>query len=105
MKKEAGITILVVPYDGPTRVETIPNTLEGLQAPVEGRIEVFPVGIAGAVGLCNDEGLNEGLPFSRYVPELGHPICGTFLVVRDAGPEFGSLSEAQIKTARELFDA
>lgn len=105
MKKEANITVLVVPHDGPTRVETIPNQLASLQKQVEGYIEVFPVGVAGAVGLCNEEGLLLRLPLSRVVPALGHPVFGSFIVVGDVPPEFGSLSEEQIALAREVLGA
>ena len=103
MKKENEIKILVVPHDGPTRVETIPNTLAELQKQVEGYIEVFPVGVAGAVGICNEEGLLLRLPLSCVVPALGHPVCGTFVVVGDVPPEFGSLSDEQIAQTREVL--
>ena len=102
-KKEAKITVLVVPPFGAARVETIENTLAELQAHVGGNIEPFPVGVADALGLCNEEGLLMRLPLGPNVPALGHPVCGTFLVVGDAGEEFGSLNADQIASARELF--
>lgn len=104
-KQEANITILVVPHDGPMRVETIPNELAVMQKLVEGYIEVFPVGVAGAVGLCNEEGIMLRLPLSRVVPALGHPVFGSFIVVGDVPPEFGSLSDEQIAQAREVLGA
>lgn len=99
-KKEAKIKVLVVPPFGAAHVETIENSLAELQAHVGGYIEAFPVGVAGALGLCNEEGLLLRLPLGPIVPALGHPVCGTFLVVGDAGEEFGSLSDAQIDTTR-----
>ena len=99
-KKETQITVLVVPPFGAARVETIENTLAELQAHVGGNIEVFPIGVAGAIGICNEEGILMRLPLGPLVPALGHPVCGTFLVVGDAGAEFGSLSNAQIDTTR-----
>lgn len=102
-KKEANIEVVIVPSAGPLRVETIENTLATLQKQVGGYIEVFPVGVAGAIGICNEEGLLRGLPLGPFVPALGHPICGDFLVVRDVGAEFGSLKADQISLARQLF--
>ena len=102
-KKEAKITVLVVPPFGAASVETIENTLAELQAHVGGYIEPFPVGVAGALGLCNEEGILMRLPLGPVVPALGHPVCGTFVVVGDAGAEFGSLNADQIASARELF--
>ena len=102
-KKEAKIEVVIVPNDGPLRVETIENTLANLQKQVGGYIEAFPVGVAGALGLCNEEGLLMRLPLGPNVPALGHPVCGTFVVVGDAGEEFGSLNAEQIASARALF--
>ena len=102
-KKETNIEIVIVPSAGPLRVETIENTLANLQKQVGGYIEVFPVGVAGAIGICNEEGLLRGLPLGPLVPALGHPICGDFLIVRDAGAEFGSLKADQITLSRALF--
>lgn len=102
-KKEAKIKVLVVPPFGAPHVETIDNTLAELQAHVGGYIEPFPVGVAGALGLCNEEGLLMRLPLGPVVPALGHPVCGAFVVVGDAGEEFGSLNADQITRARQLF--
>ena len=101
--KEAKITVLIVPPFGAASIETIENTLAELQAHVGGYIEAFPVGVEGALGLCNEEGLLMRLPLGPVVPALGHPVCGTFLVVGDAGEEFGSLNAEQIASARALF--
>ena len=102
-KKEAKITVLIVPPFGAARVEIIDNTLAELQAHVGGYIEPFPVGVVGALGLCNEEGLLLRLPLGPLVPALGHPVCGSFVVVGDAGAEFGSLNADQIASACKLF--
>ena len=101
--KAAQIQVLVVPPFGPPNIEIIDNTLAELQAHVGGNIEPFPVGITGAIGLCNEEGLLMGLPLGPNVPALGHPVCGTFVVVGDAGEEFGSLATIQTLFALKLF--
>ena len=101
--KAAKIQVLVVPPFGAPSIEIIDNTLAELQAHVGGNIECFPVGITGAIGLCNEEGLLMGLPLGPNVPALGHPVCGTFLVVGDAGAEFGSLATIQTLFALKLF--
>lgn len=104
-KKEAKIQVLIVPPFGAPHVETIDNTLAELQAHVGGYIESFPVGVAGALGLCNEEGIMMRLPLGPVVPALGHPVCGTFLVVGDTGEEFGSLTVIQLLFALKIFGA
>ena len=101
--KAAKIQVLVVPPFGAPSIQIIDNTLAELQAHVGGNIECFPVGITGAIGLCNEEGLLMRLPLGPNVPALGHPVCGTFVVVGDAGEEFGSLATIQTLFALKLF--
>ena len=105
MNENKQITILVAPHDGPTRVETMPHTLGHLQAIVGGNIETFETGIAGTIGVCNEEHLLLGLPRNRWCSELGRPMWGHFFVAGDAPSSFGSLTDEQIADLRAIFDA
>ena len=100
--KQKTIRILVVEPNELPIVREIPNELAAMQRVVDGLIEVFPVGIAGAVGVCNEEGLLRGLPFNRFVPATGGVIVGTFFIAGD-GVNFRSLTPQQIARAMELF--
>ena len=100
--KEAEIKIVVVHPDAPPQVVTIRNELGELQKVVDGLIEVFPIGIAGAVGVCNEEGLLRRLPWCRFVPAAGTIIAGTFFIAGD-GYNFRSLTPRQINEAMKLF--
>ena len=71
------------------------NTLSAMQKLVGGRIEVFPVGVSGAIGVCNEEFLDLGLSANRYVRAAGPVIAGAFFVAGD-GANMGSLSPRQI---------
>lgn len=106
--KEAEIKIVVVHPDAPPQVVTIPNQLAELQKVVDGLIEVFPIGIEGAIGICNEEGLLRRLPWCRFVPAAGTIIAGTFFIVGAGHPlagrmNFRSLTPRQINEALKLF--
>lgn len=101
-QREAQIKIVVVAPGVPAQIVTIDNDLPALQGVVSGLIEVFPVGIEGAIGVCNEEGLLLGLPPCRYVNELRRTITGTFFIAGD-GVNFHSLNQPQIDTALRLF--
>ena len=102
LPKEAEIKIVVVHPDAPPQVVTIPNQLAELQKVVDGLIEVFPIGIEGAIGICNEEGLLRRLPWCRFVPAAGTIIAGTFFIVGD-GVNFRSLTPRQVNEALKLF--
>ena len=93
--REQEIEVVVYRPNEWPRVRKIENTLAALQQLVGGRIEVFPVGVCGAIGICNEEFIAEGLPPNRYIPATGGVIAGNFLVVGD-GVDFTSLSKRQI---------
>lgn len=93
--REPHIKIVVFPPHDFPHVVTIDNTLSAMQKMVGGRIEVFPVGVAEAVGVCNDDFIGEGLPPNRYVRAAGTVIAGTFFVAGD-GVEMRSLTDDQI---------
>jgi hypothetical protein len=100
--RQEEIRIVVVQPGQPAQVVTVRNELSEMQRIVGGLIEVFPVGIPGAVGVCNEEGLLLGLPWCRFVPAAGAAIAGTFFVAAD-GSSFASLSPRQIAEALALF--
>ena len=69
----------------------IDNTLESLQAEVDGYIEAVTIS-ADAVVICNEEGLLRGLPNNcRF---FGMPFVGAFLVVGQNGDAFCDVPEA-----------
>ncbi len=100
--REGEIHIVVVPPGEAAQVVTMRNELKEMQRIVGGYIEVFPIGIEGAVGVCNDEGRLMGLPWSRFVPATDAPIAGPFFIAGD-GSTFRSLSPSQIEEALSLF--
>lgn len=56
----------------------IDNTLEALQAEVDGYIEALTISV-DVVVLCNEEGRLRGLPYNCHL--FGIPLVGTFLLV------------------------
>ena len=105
--KESHILVAIVAPQEPVRLARIENTLEAKQAVVGGYIEVFPVGLADASGVCNDEGLFEGLSLNRFNPATGGFIVGTFLVAGEKrgrdGVDFCSLSSEQVAHVSQIF--
>jgi hypothetical protein len=100
----APIAVVVVLPGAAPQVRRIPNTLEAKQRIVGGRIECFEVGIPGAIGICNEEFIFEGLPFNRTIPATGLQVCGAFLIVGDgANGEFCGLSPRQVEAACRMF--
>ena len=84
-------------------VKLIDNTLEAMQAEVEGLIEVIPVG-AGICIVCNDEGKLNGMQPNRWLGD--DLICGPFFCVADDGEGgFKSLNYTQLKMAQKHFSA
>lgn len=77
----------------------IPNTLEAMQMIVGGYIETvnFPGGI---ILVCNEEGKFEGLPPNLYY--RGGMIVGTVFFASNAGEDFQSLSDEQIRGIQYL---
>ena len=87
-----------LPYE-----KEIENTLEAMQAEVEGFIEVIPVG-HDMVVVCNEEGKCYGMQPNRW---LGNDIvCGPFFVAAEAYDEernLASLNDAQLREANDYF--
>ena len=86
------INVLVCEPGGKMEIREIDNTLEAMQEIVGGYIEVIPLGgDAGLVCVCNEEGKLMGLPTSINV--WNEPVAGTCFICKDAGEEFGSITE------------
>lgn len=99
----AGLRVVVVPVDGPPRIESVENNLEAFQGLVDGYIEIFRLG-NGLVCVLNEEGMH-------YYPKWGtislvgdelsrtESIHGQFVVCREVmtpeGAEFASLTESE----------
>ena len=71
-------------------VKTIPNTLESLQNLVGGYIQCISLGQKNGkpiLAICNEEGKLMGLP--NNIPIGYDVLCGTVVIVGDAGEDFG----------------
>jgi hypothetical protein len=93
--KQPEIEIVVFSPHSAPRVVTVENSLSALQKIVGGLIEVFPVDIKDAIGVCNEDFLGQGLPPNRYIRATQSIICGTFFIVGD-GVNFQSLTPRQV---------
>ena len=94
------IRILVVePYRKPYESE-IPNTLEGEQRAVQGRIEYIGNG-DGTLLVINEENKLNGMEGNRRID--GDVVCGPFFVAGDTGDEICSLSDEQLAAYAERF--
>ncbi len=97
------IQVLFFPPGETPEVRTIENTLEAKQALVEGLITTFETGVAGTVGVANDEALLEDMPFNRDIPATGGRIYGPFLVAGDVDGGFRSLQPLELERALDML--
>lgn len=83
---------------------SIENTLEALQAAVDGYIETVRLVPGRAVMIVNEEGLLRGMPQNiRASLAAGTQIVGPALVVGVDGEEFTDVPEDVVKCIRALF--
>ena len=101
--------VLVVEPGRRPRLQSIPHTLQAMQALVGGPIQaVYPFEEPVAL-ICNEEGKLEGLPPNRgLLDEAGtlyDVVCGTFFLCAAPPDEgtFRSLTEEQIRHYQERF--
>lgn len=92
------IAIYKAPGSAPKTIE-IDNTLEALQAAVDGYIETVTLA-TDCVIICNEEGRLNDMPFNCEV--CGCPFFGPLLIVGVKGDEFTDLYRPQ-SVARMLF--
>ena len=78
-------------------VRRIENTLEAKQKLVEGLITTFETGVAGTVGVANDEALLLDMPLNREIPATSAHIFGPFLVAGDVDGGFRSLQPLELE--------
>lgn len=97
------IQVLFFPPGETPEVRTIENTLEAKQKLVEGLITTFETGVAGTVGIANDEALLEDMPFNREIPATGGRIYGPFLVAGDVDGGFRSLAPLELERALDML--
>lgn len=81
----------------PWETVEVENTLEALQAEVDGRLEACTI-FTDATVLCDEEGRLKGK--RRSTALAGIPFVGTVLVVGVAGDEFIGLTEKQEENLR-----
>lgn len=97
------IQVLFFPPGETPEVRTIENTLEAKQELVEGLITTFETGVAGTVGVANDEALLEDMPFNREIPATSAQIFGPFLVAGDIDGGFRSLQPLELERALDML--
>lgn len=100
-KKEMQV-LIVRPGEYAERVK-IDGSLKSMQDIVEGMIEVVYPWEERVALVCNDEGLLEGLPMNRYVPEMGQPIAGTFFVCGFSDDRLTGLTDEQLARFGRMF--
>ena len=100
-KKEMQV-LIVRPGEYAERVK-IDGSLKSMQDIVEGMIEVVYPWEERVALVCNDEGLLEGLPLNRYVPEMGQPIAGTFFVCGFSDDQLTGLTDEQLARFGRMF--
>lgn len=111
MSEENKITVLVVEPMKPPKVVEIPETLESMQAVVDGYIqEIMPFDDEVAL-VCNEEGKVNGLPMNRAIynedGQMIDIIAGKFFICSApfTSENFESLSkEQQEKYANKFKD-
>lgn len=83
------------------QAKLIDNTLEAMQAEVEGLIDIVPAG-RGMVLVVNDEGKLNGMQPNRWIGD--DIICGPFFVAAEGeNGELKSLNYTQLKVASAYF--
>ena len=95
------IKVVVYRVGQEPQVETIEDSLAGMQSVVGGYIET--VGIDGDIILvCNEEGKMVGLPANRSL--RGDIIVGDcFITAAGEEGDFVSLTDEQVKRAKSVF--
>lgn len=84
------------------RIEELDTGLESLQKAVGGLIDCAYPWKDMACVVCNDEGLINGMPLNREVPDYG-PIAGPFFVCGIEGENFCSLTDEQADKYKKMF--
>lgn len=87
--------LLVRPGEAAERA-VIDSSLASMQAIVGGYIDIAYPWQERVALVCNDEGLLEGLPLNRYIPEMGQPIAGTFFVCSFSDGQLTGLTDEQL---------
>lgn len=84
------------------RIEELDTGLGSLQKAVGGLIDCAYPWKDMACVVCNDEGLINGMPLNREVPDYG-PIAGPFFVCGIEGENFCSLTDEQADKYKKMF--
>lgn len=92
--------LYVEPGKSPVVVE-VQNELRSLQHAVQGLIELVPLDRKTLL-ICNEEGKLQGMQGNRRL-ENGSVIAGPFLIVRDGGSDFASLTDHQTEQYMDKF--
>ena len=107
MSKEEKIRVVILEPHKLARVEMVENTLEGLQAVVQGNIEPFYPFEEEVCIICNEEGKINGMEPNRAIYDDEHNMVdvlfGTGFVCSCKGENFGSLTDEQIEKYTEMF--
>lgn len=100
------LKVIYVPVEGYPQEIEIEDELEPMHQLVGGYIEmvpfISPVPLRGNyLIVCNEEGKLLGLPTNIAIAGGLDYICGDCFVVRRAGPEFVSVSDAALEAVRQ----
>lgn len=102
------IKVLVAEPGKPCEARVVEDELKALQAVVGGNLETVSTFNDPIVLVCNEEGKLLGLPPNRpLMDSRGRPydiLCGTFFIAGVEGENFCSLSDAQIRQLKSMFD-
>ena len=97
------IRVLIVRPGEAAEIAVIDRSLTSMQAIVGGDIDIAYPWQERVALVCNDEGLLEGLPLNRYVPEMGQPIAGTFFVCGFSDDRLTGLTDEQLARFGRMF--
>jgi len=102
------ITVVLVEPGKEARTVEIGRTLGQYQKVVDGNIEAYyPFADEDVCCICNEEGKVNGMKPNRAIYDddgcLADIIFGQFFICSCSAPEFGSLTEAQIKRYTDRF--
>lgn len=101
------IRVVMVEPGRMAKVDVINNDLINLQRAVGGYIETFYPFEDEVCIVCNEEGKLNGMPLNRAIygdnKEIIDIIAGPFFICDSRDPDFGSLSDEQVKKYTKMF--
>ena len=100
MSADDKLRVVMVEPGKPAYETEIENTLEAEQEAVGGYIEVLPLDNKKLL-ICNEEGKLNGMQGNRRIGN--DVIAGPFFILGEAGDEFRSLTDEEVKESLKRF--